>query len=163
MTQEIKRNRWSQFFRKFNAANQYRQSTISVEKNGEKKAEVNANAPFLGIAVSKKGRLIDSVNIFSGRFDPEKISEPVISVRQPAKVEVEKDDDGTFGCFAVHSDDGSIARVELTGEKKHDLFHTYVEQVAYRIAESRGFAPGNPVEDWLEAEKMIKAAEGELI
>lgn len=163
MAQEVKRNRWSQFFRKFNAANQYRQSTISVEKGGERKIAINVEAPFLGVAVSKSGRLIDAVNLFSGRFDPEKISEPVVCVKQPARVEIERSDDGVFDSIAVHSDDGSIARVKFTGEKTVELFHTYVEKVAYQIAENRGFGPGDQVDDWLEAERKIKATEAELI
>jgi len=31
----------------------------------------------------------------------------------------------------------------------------YVEVAAYHIAERRGFAPGNPLEDWVQAEAEI--------
>lgn len=31
----------------------------------------------------------------------------------------------------------------------------YVEMAAYYIAERRGFAPGNPLEDWIQAEAEI--------
>jgi hypothetical protein len=31
----------------------------------------------------------------------------------------------------------------------------YVEMAAYYIAERRGFAPGNPLEDWVQAEAEI--------
>lgn len=40
----------------------------------------------------------------------------------------------------------------------------YIEMAAYYIAERRGFAPGNPLEDWVEAEAEIDRllAEGRL-
>ena len=40
----------------------------------------------------------------------------------------------------------------------------YVEVAAYHIAERRGFAPGNPLEDWVQAEAEIDRllAEGHL-
>lgn len=40
----------------------------------------------------------------------------------------------------------------------------YVEMAAYYIAERRGFAPGNPLEDWVQAEAEIERllAEGRV-
>ncbi|MDK9703859.1 MAG: DUF2934 domain-containing protein [Sulfuritalea sp.] len=40
----------------------------------------------------------------------------------------------------------------------------YIEMAAYYIAERRGFAPGNPLEDWIQAEAEIDRllAEGRL-
>lgn len=40
----------------------------------------------------------------------------------------------------------------------------YVEVAAYHIAERRGFTPGNPLEDWIQAEAEIDRllAEGRL-
>ena len=35
-------------------------------------------------------------------------------------------------------------------QRKH-----YIEMAAYYIAERRGFAPGNPLEDWVQAEAEI--------
>ncbi len=163
MADEIRRNRWSQFFKKFSAGNQYRQSTVVVERSSSDKSVVMENVPFLGVAILKKGRLIDGVNLFTGRFEPEKVSEPVLSVRQPVKVEFENEADGSCHWLAIHCEDGTVARVVLSGEQDPDRFHRLVEKVAYRIAEDRGFAPGGHVDDWLEAEKRIKATELELV
>ena len=35
--------------------------------------------------------------------------------------------------------------------------HRRISDLAYRRAEQRGFAPGNEVEDWLEAEREVDA------
>ena len=159
MADEIKRNRWSQFLKKFTIANQYRYSTVVVARGGNEEIQINQDAPFLGVAVSKAGRYIDGVNFFSGRYDLEKISEPVVSIKGPVKLEVEKDDSGHYHNLAVHAEDGTVAKVILRGENSGDGFRSYVEKVAYKIAENRGFAPGNDTEDWLEAERRVKEAE----
>lgn len=35
--------------------------------------------------------------------------------------------------------------------------HRRISELAYRRAEQRGFAPGNQMEDWLEAEREVDA------
>jgi hypothetical protein len=35
--------------------------------------------------------------------------------------------------------------------------HRRISDLAYRRAEQRGFAPGDEVEDWLEAEREVDA------
>lgn len=41
----------------------------------------------------------------------------------------------------------------LTPAERHHL----VKEIAYRLAEQRGFAPGDEVDDWLEAEREVDA------
>jgi hypothetical protein len=41
----------------------------------------------------------------------------------------------------------------LTAEERHRR----IGELAYRRAGQRGFAPGNEVEDWLEAEREVDA------
>ena len=45
------------------------------------------------------------------------------------------------------------ARVKTAPEQRQQL----IAQAAYFIAERRGFAPGNELEDWLQAEAEIEA------
>jgi hypothetical protein len=55
------------------------------------------------------------------------------------------------------------ARKAATGVPLEQRRH-YVEMAAYYIAERRGFAPGDPLEDWVQAEAEIDRllAEGRL-
>lgn len=41
----------------------------------------------------------------------------------------------------------------LTAEERHRR----IRDLAYRLAEQRGFAPGSEVDDWLEAEREVDA------
>jgi hypothetical protein len=47
----------------------------------------------------------------------------------------------------------STALYELTAEERN----ARIAEVAYRIAERRGFAPGSEKADWLEAEREVDA------
>lgn len=43
-------------------------------------------------------------------------------------------------------------------EPSADARETMIREAAYYLAESRGFAPGHDLEDWLRAERDIDAA-----
>jgi hypothetical protein len=45
------------------------------------------------------------------------------------------------------------ARHEISPEEKNRL----IAEHAYRHAEERGFAPGDPMQDWLRAEKEVES------
>lgn len=45
----------------------------------------------------------------------------------------------------------STALYELTAQERH----ARIAEVAYRIAERRGFAPGSEKADWLDAEREV--------
>jgi hypothetical protein len=51
----------------------------------------------------------------------------------------------------AQSDPSPFARQPDDGESRHQR----IERVAYRLAQSRGFAPGHELEDWLAAEREI--------
>ena len=49
----------------------------------------------------------------------------------------------------------TVARPKKPAEIPAQQRKHYVEMAAYYIAERRGFAPGNPLEDWVQAEAEI--------
>ena len=55
-------------------------------------------------------------------------------------------------------------RAKKPGGVPAEQRRNYIEMAAYYIAERRGFAPGNPLEDWVQAEAEIDRllAEGRL-
>ena len=163
MTSEIKRNTWSRFCRKFNLTNQYRPATVQLRRKNDGEVEVDRNVPFMGIAIAKKGRLIDGVDLFTGQMDPGRLTRPAISIKQPVRMVLEKDPAGTDSRLSVESKDGTVANVVLRGEKNPHNYHAFVEKVAYSMWERRGYEPGNDVNDWHEAEKKIKEVELQLV
>jgi hypothetical protein len=51
-------------------------------------------------------------------------------------------------------------RARATPDQSLDR-HARVQLEAYLIAERRGFAPGNEIDDWLEAERQVDAVSPE--
>ena len=161
MTMEIKRKTWSQFCKKFNATNQYRTASVSMKARSRKAVDMDSDTPFMGISIAKKGRLIDGIQVFTGKFDPDRLTEPTLTVNQPEKMVVEQND-GSDSRLVIRSKDGTEASLVLSGERDDNKYRSFVEKVAYTIYERRGHSTGNDFDDWLEAEKKIKEAELQL-
>ena len=163
MGTEIKRNTWSRFCKKFNTTNQLRWATVSVKARGENETAISQDQPFMGIAITKKGRLIDGIELFAARYNPERLAEPVVTVKEPARLVLEKSPDGTDNRLMIQSKDGSVASVALTGETGPQQRQAFVEKLAYSMYERRGCTHGDHVHDWLEAERRVKETELQFV
>jgi len=159
MATEIKRNNWARFLRRFNADNQYRSTSISITSKRQQTVEPD-RMPFLGLALTKSGRMIDGISLFTGQPDPEQLAQPTVAVNQPVKVMQEKNDDGTTSWVSVASDDGSILTVTFDGEpEQHDAV---VGRLAYAMYEHRGADHGHDEDDWHQAEQAVLAVTEQL-
>jgi hypothetical protein len=161
MDKEIKRNTWSRFCKKFTSDNRYRPTKMSVKKggNGETAMEMH---PFMGIALSKKGRLIDGIQLYTGRWNPENVAGPVMTVKEPTAMHLEKDKNGCDTRLHIMSKDGTEVVLNIDGEQDPQQARQLIEKVAYAMAERRGHTPGQDMKDWLEAEHKVREAETQL-
>lgn len=154
MTKQIKRNGWSRFCRQFSASNQFRPAQVKVKKaKGRKIIDAVDCFPLVGVALAKKGRLIDSIQLFAGRPDADTPVEPVITIKNPAEVILEQSKSGEDSLLRIKSKDGFEATVEI--QQAEDLYRDLVEKVAYKLYERRGFSHGNDHDDWYEAERKL--------
>jgi len=156
MKTEIKRNNWTRFCKKFNQSNQYRQATISIKDKNKNEIALEQNLPLLGISITKKGRIIDGIDLFTDRHNA---NVPTLSVKQLSRILLEKDKDGIDNRLIIESKDGSRADVLLNGQRDPRLYHNFVEKLAYTYYEQRGYSPGNDQDDWIQAEQKIKETE----
>ncbi len=157
MSREIKRNTWSRFCKKFSHDHQHRSINISLAKNGKK--SVISSRPFIGLALTKKGRLIDGLELCTLSNNPEQIYEPSVVIKDPASIRLLQDDHGFDAHLEIEAKDGTKARLELSGENNREAD---IRQVAYNLFEKRGKNDGLDHEDWLEAEKRLAATEQEF-
>ncbi|MCK4858433.1 MAG: DUF2934 domain-containing protein [candidate division Zixibacteria bacterium] len=160
MKQEIKRSGWSRFCKRFSFGNQYRHTRISGTVSGE--VELGHSYPFLGITLEKKGRQIGAIQVLAGRGDAQQVMEPVVSIKQLAKMVLEKDSKGNASRLLLQSKDGTTVNIDLYGDKEPSQHRSLIERVAYSMHERRGSAIGDDWNDWLEAEKRVKEAERQL-
>jgi len=158
MFHEIRRAQWAQFLRKFSADNHYRQINISFnDSDGRKEKSLNGH-PFLGLALEKKGRFINSIQFFAGRGDSEKIAEPVLAVGNPDRIIVEKDEDGLDRRVTIRTKDLREVTVNI-GSRDEEQARHLIEKVAYSLYLKRGGQHGAHSDDWHEAEKKAKETE----
>lgn len=163
MDKEIKRNSWSKFCRKFSSDNQYRGVTIKFVDRHKKVVNVSDNLPFLGLALTKNGRLIDGFELFSEWGHVERVAAPVAAIKEPSKVKVGFDKNGRENSLVIESKDGSRLDIALTGEADNNRHRYLVEKVAYSMYEQRGYTPGSHESDWLEAERMVRETESQFV
>lgn len=156
MSIEITKNNWSEFCKKFNQANQYRQAKVTVKNKDQREVQLKGDSPFLGIAPAKKGRSVEGFQLFTGQYDPESIAMPIIAIKEPAKILLEKDNQGHDNRLMVESKDGTVASVVLLGKKDPDQYRSFVERVAYAMYERRGYTSGDELADWYTAEKKVR-------
>jgi hypothetical protein len=158
---EISRQTWPKFFKTFNSTNQYRQVNVSIVDKRQGESNLVSNMPFLGIKMAKEGRTVGGLRLYAGRWDSEKLNEPILSIQQPAKVLLEKNGNENDR-LRIITKDGAEAHIDLYGEKGSEQPRALVEKVAYSIYEKRGYAPGNDMGDWFQAEKILKETEEQL-
>ncbi len=159
MVSEIRRNNWSRFLKKFSCDNQHRPATMRVVAEGIDRTPATEPVPLLGIALEKKGRLIDGIRFFAGLGNEDSIDKPAVSIKQPSKVLLNKDDDGRDMQLTVISGDGTEVIIELTGERDEGLYNQLVGRVAYSLYEERGHDHGRDSDDWQEAQRRIRETE----
>ncbi len=161
MKTEVKRTNWSRFLKRFNSTNQYRPVSIRV-KNGKNETQVSTDTPLMGVALSKKGRIIEGIDLFTTVTDPESLTRPTISIREPVKIVADTDESKRDLRLFVEGKDGTRLTIELSGEGDSGRLHPYVEKLAYSIYERRGHRGGRDFDDWLEAERLITQAAHQL-
>jgi hypothetical protein len=163
MATEVKKNTWSRFCKKFNQTNQYRPAKVTVKRRGQSEVDIDQNLLFMGLTLGKKGKLIDSIELFTAHYDPERLTEPIASLKQPVRLLIEKDADERDNSLWIEGKDGTVVKVDLSGEKTPLQQQMFVEKVAYALSERRGFAPGGDIDDWLEAERKVKETELQFV
>ena len=165
MVSEVKRNIWSRFCKKFSATNQLRPTRIKVKtalETNNRGTETDYEYPFMGITVAKEGRYIDRIELYTGQMDPDSLFQPTISIKQPSKIMVSKDKKGFDNQLIVEGKDGTRATIMLEGESHPDIYKSFLEKLAYGIAERHGFEPGRDREYWYEAEQKYQEVSSRL-
>ncbi len=158
MTTEIKRARWSKFCQQFNQTNQFRTSHVSVKHKRKKEIALADERPFVGLAITRKGRAFAGIELHTATADPTTVHEPTVAILRPEKILLEKDGEGLDLRLTVESKDGTVARIQLDDNGADHTYETFVREVAYAMYESRGDEHGRDQEDWFEAKRRIEEA-----
>jgi hypothetical protein len=163
MATVVKRNNWSRFCKRFTSLNQYRPVRVRVKRNGRSEDQVSLEAPLMGIALAKKGRYIDGVELFTAQTDPDRLARPAISIKEPVRIISDRGKSNSDNWLVVEGKDGTEVRLDLSGDQQTREYRSAVEKLAYTMYERRGYQPGHDTEDWLEAERLITETADQFI
>ena len=158
MTKDIRRAQWAKTFRKFNRENHYRRINVTYKDNNGSHEICFDNRPFIGLALEKAGRLISGIQFFAGIGDIDHVVEPVLTVKNPERVVIESDDDGTVRQIVITTKDLHEETAYL-GEYDDSQERHLVERVAYSLYQKRGGGHGADFDDWSEAERKVRETE----
>ena len=162
MATEVSRSNWSRFIKRFNFTNQYRPVRIRVKQKGAGEVEISRDDPLMGIVLTKRGRFIDGVALFTAKNDPDKLAEPTILLKGPVKISSDRDKTKKDLWLSVEGKDGTRIKMELAGDRDTQKVRSCVEKLAYTIYERRGHQGGHDMEDWLEAERLLSDTANQL-
>lgn len=161
MIREINRKTWSNFCRKFNTTNRYRAAQLAF-RSPRSSRSTTWETDLLGINLSKKGRRIDGIDVFAIQQKPEGLKQPRLEITRLEKLVLKQDEQGNDQSLTLISANGAKAEISFIGDSDPEGHDHLVEKIAYAISEQRGFSPGNDMDDWLEAEKVIDRICSEL-
>ena len=156
---EIKKNKWSHFCKKFSAANQYRSVVLSLKSQDCEEYDVLQDSIFTGILINRKGRLIRGIDVFIDQSDPDRLMVPAMSIENPVEFVLNQGKDGADQWLTIEGKNGIVASFIFNGSASHQKRQAWIEKLAYTFSERRGFAPGNDLGDWLNAERAIGETE----
>jgi hypothetical protein len=156
---EVARSSWARFCKQFSAQNQYRPAAL-LTSNGQ--VELGPHHPLLGVSLTKKGRLIDGIQILAAGADAEQIAEPVFELKEPGKILVEKDKQGRPLRVEFQAQNNSGVKLEFHGDPDSGAKQALVEKIAYNLHQRRGQTHGAHFDDWVEAERRLQAIESQL-
>ncbi|MBU0984227.1 MAG: DUF2934 domain-containing protein [candidate division Zixibacteria bacterium] len=157
VTTEIKRANWSKFCRQFNETNQFRTSSLSVKYKRKAEVQIAGERPFVGLAITRKGRAFAGIELHTAKADPTAVHETAVAIQRPEKILLERTNDGQDASLTLESKDGTVVRVELNGDRSQQTYESFVREVAYAMYQNRG-QHGRDREDWFEAERKINEA-----
>lgn len=160
MIREINRKTWSSFCRKFNSTNRYRPARVAYKPS--RQTATTTESDLLGISLTRRGRLIDGLDILAVRHDPTSLDQPPLNLPNLEKLTVNQDAEGQDLELTAIAKDGAQAKIRFTGDIPESAHDQLVEKIAYSLSEQRGFPPGGDQEDWLEAEERISRLISEL-
>ena len=162
MTKEIRRIYWMRFCKKFNQTNQYRRASVRLKTDSHGVTTIGSQQLFLGISITRKGRLIDGVALYTGQFDSSPSSKPHVMIQDADRITSIKGKDGDDRSLKVTSRDGSVLEILLEGAPDHDQQHAIIGRLAYSIAEEQGFPADRDTDNCLEAERQVRLADLQL-
>lgn len=153
---EIKKQQWSRLCGKINRERQFaRTEVVHVDSDGNE-TMTHCQAPLLSISLERQRGKISGFVIRLGEVHNDSPAAHPISIGAPARVMHTSSEETGSETIEIHTVDGRRLVMRVFGRTTQESYDRLVEELAYKLAEVRGFVPGQEQEDWFRAEKLVR-------
>jgi hypothetical protein len=153
---EINKRQWSRFCRNIVGRYQFARTKIMrIDPDGTETLATN-DAALLDVLLKHKKGKISAIEAKLGQI---RNGSPAVSLAMlgaPVKILYGPSDDNDAEIIEVYNEDGHKMIFRIARHSIEQAYDSFVNEMAYTLAEARGFVPGHEQEDWFMAERLIR-------
>jgi hypothetical protein len=153
---EINKNRWSRFCRDVARTYQFASTeVIRVDPDGIETMVCN-RAPLLSMSLTRRR---GKISAFEAKLGQIRNGSPVtfpLLLGAPTTILHQASENNGREVLEIQNEDGHKMIIRIAGNSTKESYDSFVRQIAYFLAEVRGFAPGHELKDWFMAERLIR-------
>jgi len=153
---EVKKKDWSRFCREMSEKHRFSKTEV-VRLAPDWSETVTSSAPLLGVSLSRERRKSLSFEVTLGQIRNGSPASTVALIGAPERILHGSWEDGVE-IVEVHNEDGYRMILKILAGSGEESYGLLVKEMAYVLAEVRGFAPGYDQEDWFLAERLVRKA-----
>ncbi|MFZ5979658.1 MAG: DUF2934 domain-containing protein [Candidatus Zixiibacteriota bacterium] len=155
---EINKKQWMRFLDDLSEGSRFARTEITGVDTDGSEMSLCSGSPLLGLALSRnKGKISD----FEVRLGQIRDGSPVawsLQLGMPVKMVYRKSGQDERDIIEIHGRDGRKLIIRIFSRTVAESFGSFVQEMAYSLAEARGFVPGHDQEDWYTAEQLVRKA-----
>jgi hypothetical protein len=155
---EIKKQQWSRLCGDINKERQFARTEVKHVDSDGTETMAHCPAPLLGISLERQRGKISGFVIRLGEVRNGSPAAHSVSIGAPAKVLHATSAETESETIEIHNVDGHKLVMCIFSRTIRESYDSLVEEMAYNLAEVRGFVPGHEQEDWFMAEKLVRKA-----
>jgi hypothetical protein len=155
---EIKKQQWSRWCRDLSSKYQFaRTKVLCIDADGDSTTEHQA-APLSRLSLARRRGKISAFEVSLCEIRNGSPTTSSIAIGAPIRILSDASDDDGTETIEIYNEDGHRLVLRLFGQTIEESYESLVEEMAYNLAELRGFVPGQEHEDWFRAEKLVRKA-----
>jgi hypothetical protein len=114
------------------------------------------NIPLMSLGLARRKGRISEFEVKLGQIHNGLPGILPISLGAPSTLNYSRSDDDSPHIIEVQNEDGHKLIIQIHGHTISDSYNSLIREMAYSLAENRGFVPGYELQDWFRAERLIK-------
>ena len=153
---EINKKQWTRFLNGLSDDNRFARTEITRVDTAGNETALCSGSPLLGLGLSRNKGKISDFEVRLGQVRDGSPAARSLQLGLPVKIVYRKSGEGDKDIVEIKNDNGQKLIIRIYGRTVAESFGSFVQEMAYSLAEARGFAPGHDQEDWYTAEQLVR-------